>query len=271
VSGASSVKRALTIAGSDPSGGAGIQADLKTFSRLRVYGMAVIAAMTAQNTLGVSGIAEVPPEFVQQQLTAVLDDIRPDATKTGMLLTAGVIEVVARSIREHAILNLVVDPVMISTSGAALMADDAAATFRSVLIPLAFLITPNLNEAGALTGTQIRTVSEMEKACVDIHAMGARNVLIKGGHLEGDEARDILFDGKDLVHFAAPRVPTPNTHGTGCVLSAAITAHLAGGKPVKEAIELGKDFVTRAIKSALQIGKGIGPCDPLGLGHKNDR
>jgi hydroxymethylpyrimidine/phosphomethylpyrimidine kinase len=262
----SPVKTALTIAGSDPSGGAGIQADLKTFSRLRVYGMAVVAAMTAQNTLGVSSVAEVAPDFVGQQLDAVFTDIRPDAVKTGMLLTAGVIDVVAKKVNQYGIGNLVVDPVMMSTSKATLMNPDAITIFRRTLLPLALLITPNSDEAAALTGNTINTVAEMKQAASEIHRMGAAHVLIKGGHVEGDDATDVLFDGKEFSKFRSSRIATRNTHGTGCVLSASIAAYLALGASVKEAVGLGKEFVTAAIKNALQIGHGAGPCDPLSLG-----
>jgi hydroxymethylpyrimidine/phosphomethylpyrimidine kinase len=259
------VKTALTIAGSDPSGGAGIQADLKTFSRLRVYGMAVIAAMTAQNTRGVAAVSEVAPDFVAQQLEAVFSDIRPGAVKTGMLLTSGVIQSVAQKLKQYGTSNLVVDPVMVSTSGATLMQPDAMNSFRCVLLPLAFLITPNIHEAEALTGKTIRSMAQMEEAAVQIYDTGPRNVLIKGGHSENAEATDVLFDGKTFLKFRAARIPIQHTHGTGCVFSAAITAYLALGEPIQEAVRLGKEFVTNAIRQALQIGSGAGPCDPLSL------
>jgi hydroxymethylpyrimidine/phosphomethylpyrimidine kinase len=260
------IKKVLTIAGSDPSGGAGIQADLKTFSQLRVYGMAVVAAMTVQNTLGVSAVAEVAADFVADQLAAVLNDIPPDATKTGMLLTAGVIEAVAKKVTEFGIPNLVVDPVMMSTSGAQLLNEDAIAVFRRTLLPLAFLVTPNIHEASTLSTIHIRTLSDMEEAARKIREMGVRNVLIKGGHLAGDDATDILFDGKELSLFRSQRLPMQSPHGTGCVLSAAITAHLAFGKPLKDAVAMGKEFVTNAIRNSLRIGKGTASCDPLLLG-----
>jgi len=259
------VRKVLTIAGSDPSGGAGIQADLKTFSALRVYGMAVIAAMTAQNTRGVSSIAEVAPNFVAQQLDAILTDIVPEATKTGMLLSEGVIRVVVEKANEYGIANLIVDPVMISSSGSALMTRSAIEVLRRDLLPLASLVTPNLNEAGVLAGMTIRTVNEMEDAARHIHAMGARWVLVKGGHGQGIEVTDVLFDGNHFSHLKAPRVETRHTHGTGCVLSAAITAYCALGKPMKEASVLGKQFVTDAIRNGLELGSGVGPCDPLAL------
>jgi hydroxymethylpyrimidine/phosphomethylpyrimidine kinase len=259
-----SVKTALTIAGSDPSGGAGIQSDLKTFSRLRVYGMAVIAALTAQNTRGVSGVAEVPADFLARQLDAVLSDITPDAVKTGMLLKAAAVEVVAQKVHDYRVRNLVVDPVMISTSGTALLDPDALGGFRRALLPLAFLITPNLDEASAFTGKPIENLEDMEEAALRIHGMGAANVLIKGGHAAGD-ATDVFFDGTGFSHLRSPRISGSNTHGTGCVLSAAISAYLALGNPIGEAVRLGKEFVTEAIRNGLKIGAGAGPCDPLSL------
>ncbi|HYR86006.1 MAG TPA: bifunctional hydroxymethylpyrimidine kinase/phosphomethylpyrimidine kinase [Terriglobia bacterium] len=261
----SGINTALTVAGSDSIGGAGIQADLKTFSRLRVFGMSVITALTAQNTSGVLGILEVPPDFVARQLDAVLSDVPPDAVKTGMLKTAAVVEVVAAKVREYGLTKLVVDPVMLSKSGAPLLDPDANAAFRRLLLPLALVITPNTEEAQVLAGKPIRTTDDMEEAALTIHAAGARNVLIKGGHLDGD-ATDVLFDGKEFYRFRAERLSGRDSHGTGCVLSAAITAHLALGKTVREAVQLGKDFVTEAIKNGLRIGSGRGPCDPLGLG-----
>jgi len=261
----SPVRTALTIAGSDPSGGAGLQADIKTFSELHVYGMAVVTAVTVQNTRGVSDIGEISPRLVEEQLASVLSDIPPDATKTGMLLTAGVVEAVAKHLKRYAVPNLVVDPVMISSSGAQLMNPDAVIAFQRILLPLAFLATPNIDEASALTRINVCSVDDMEQAAGRIFEMGAKNVLIKGGHLDGSEATDVFFDGRELLKFRAPRVAARNTHGTGCVLSAAITAYLAMGRPVKEAVDLGKQFVTKAICNGLHIGSGIGPCDPLNL------
>ena len=262
----SAVKAVLTIAGSDPSGGAGIQADLKTFSQLRVYGMAVVAALTAQNTLGVSAVAEVSPDIVAKQLDAVLADIPPDAAKTGMLLTAAVIDVVARKLKQYGVPNLVIDPVMVSTSGTSLLDPDAIGTFRHALLPLAVLITPNIEEARILTGKTIQSVEDMEESALQIHGMGARHVLIKGGHVEADGATDVLFDGQEFSHLTSERIIARDTHGTGCVLSAAVAAHLAMGKPLYEAVQLGKEFVTSAIRNGLRIGGGTGPCDPLSLG-----
>jgi len=259
------VKTALTIAGSDPSGGAGIQADLKTFSRLRVYGMSVITALTAQNTTGVESIMEIPPEFVARQLNAVLTDIQVDAAKTGMLLTVGIVEVVAQIVRQYHIRNLVIDPVIASTSGASLLTQDAIGTFCRTLLPLARVITPNIDEARILTGKTMTTAGDMEEAALQIHGMGPRSVLIKGGHMAGDEVTDILFDGTDFSHFQSGRIHSRNTHGTGCVLSAAITAELAAGKGIKEAVQAAREFVVAAIRHGLRIGHGAGPCDPLAL------
>jgi hydroxymethylpyrimidine/phosphomethylpyrimidine kinase len=255
----------LTIAGSDPSGGAGIQADIKTFSRLRVYGMAVVAALTAQNTAGVYGVAEVTPDFVASQLDAVLSDIAPNAAKTGMLLSRSVVEVLAAKILQYRVRNLILDPVMVSSSGTALLRADAVEVFRRLLLPMALLITPNLDEVRLLTGKTIDALADMEEAALQIHGMGAANVLIKGGHLRGEHATDVLFDGSRFIHLEGPRIATQDTHGTGCVLSAAITAYIAQGNSVEDAVRLGKEFVTAAIKSGLRLGRGIGPCDPLSL------
>ncbi len=263
------VARVLTIAGSDPSGGAGIQADLKTFSRLRVYGMSVVTALTAQNTAGVAGIMDVPADFVGCQLDAVFTDVPPEAVKTGMLRTAGIIETIVDKLKQYQVTKLVVDPLMVSKSGSPLLDPGAVATLSRTLVPLALLITPNTDEARALTGKNIRSTTDMEEAAPRIHAMGAKYVLIKGGHLEGD-ATDVLFDGQEFFRFRSERLQTRDTHGTGCVLSAAIAAHLALGKSVVEAVRLGKELVTEAIRNGLRIGAGHGPCDPLGVGGPAD-
>jgi len=258
------VPKALTIAGSDPSGGAGIQADLKTFSALRVYGMAAIAALTAQSTAGVASIMPIPADILKGQLDILLSDIIPDATKTGMLSTPANVELVAAKVREYGLTKLVIDPVMLSTSGASLLEPDAQPVFRKKLLPLALLITPNLDEARALTGKTVTTVEDMEEAALHIHGMGSRNVLVKGGHLAG-EATDVFFDGSEFLHLRSERISSRHTHGSGCVLSAAITAYLALGRPVEGAIRDGKEFITKAIRNGLSLGKGNGPCDPLGL------
>jgi hydroxymethylpyrimidine/phosphomethylpyrimidine kinase len=257
------MQRALTIAGSDPSGGAGIQADLKTFTVFRVYGMSAITALTAQNTRGVSGIHVVPSEFVRRQIDAVASDIGIDATKTGMLPTAEIVRTVAAVVREHRLAPLVVDPVMSAGSGAALCDDAARAALLGELIPLATLVTPNTHEATALTGVAIRSVADLRTAARALIERGARAVLVKGGHLEGDHAIDILDDGHEVRELRAPRLQTPHTHGTGCQLSAAITAGLATGLPLLAAVERGKQFITVAIRNGLAIGHGSGPANPL--------
>jgi hydroxymethylpyrimidine/phosphomethylpyrimidine kinase len=256
------IPTALTIAGSDPSGGAGIQADLKTFFALNVYGMAVIVALTAQNTLGVSSVMDVSADFTAAQLDAVLSDIPPQALKTGMLGSAAVVQVVARKIREYRVQHVVIDPVMVSSTGTLLLEKAGIAAMKRDLLPLAELITPNLAEAAEISGLAVRDVADMERACRRIHEMGAHNVLVKGGHLQGD-AIDVFFNGSDIAHVRSERNPTSNLHGTGCVLSAAITGGLAQGRTLPESIALAKDFVTAAIRGSLSLGNGTGPVDPL--------
>ncbi|MDZ4184388.1 MAG: bifunctional hydroxymethylpyrimidine kinase/phosphomethylpyrimidine kinase [Desulfuromonadales bacterium] len=250
--------RVLTIAGSDSGGGAGIQADLKTITLLGSYGMSAITALTAQNTCGVSAIHAVPPDFVDAQLEAVLSDIGTDTIKTGMLLNAGIIAVVAAAIQRHALLA-VVDPVMIAKGGAPLLQDEAIATLRHTLIPQAYLLTPNLPEAEALTGLSIGNETEMERAARALQELGAANVLLKGGHLEGGDAIDLLLCGDQLHRFVAPRITTTNTHGTGCTFAAAIATFLAQGWPLPAAVGRAKSFLTAAIASTLPLGSGHGP------------
>jgi hydroxymethylpyrimidine/phosphomethylpyrimidine kinase len=259
------IVKALSIAGSDPSGGAGIQADLKTFSALRVYGMAVITALTAQNTMGVAAVRAVDPEFVESQLDLVLSDIPPEAAKTGILATAPIIEVVAASAKKYGVARLVIDPVMVSTSGLPLLESGAVDVLRRSLMPLALLVTPNTAEAEALTGRPVRSLDDMREAARYIHGLGPKYVLIKGGHLEEAEAADVLFDGSGFHVLRAQRLRARDTHGTGCVLSAAIAAYLALGKDATEAVKGAKVFVTAAIQKGLRIGSGRGPCDPLCL------
>ena len=256
------IPRALSIAGSDSGGGAGIQADLKTFSALGVFGMTAITAVTAQNTTAVTAVTEIPPEIVVAQIDAVVTDIGVDAAKTGMLANAAIIGAVASSIRHHGIRAFVVDPVMISKSGAALLQPDAVDALRRELLPLALVVTPNLHEVRALIGREIRTLAEMEDAARAVAALGPRYVVVKGGHLEG-AAVDVLYDGRAVERLEAPRVATPHTHGTGCVFSAAITALLARGADVPDAVRTAKQFITRAIETALPLGRGHGPANPL--------
>jgi len=248
---------ALSIAGSDPSGGAGIQADLKTFHRFGVFGEAVVTLVTVQNTVRVSRVEVLAPELVAEQIGAVLEDIPPDAAKTGALGSAGVVRAVARA-AEGFRFPLVVDPVMMSKHGLPLLPEDAVRSIREELIPRAALVTPNLPEAEALTGIAIRGLEEMRRAAERILAMGPRAVLIKGGHLEGD-AVDGLWDGANWREFSAPRVETRHTHGTGCTYSAAITAMLARGCTMGDAVEAAKRFVQEAIRTNPGLGRGAGP------------
>jgi hydroxymethylpyrimidine/phosphomethylpyrimidine kinase len=256
------IPTALTIAGSDPGGGAGIQADLKTFAALKVYGMAVVAALTAQNTTGVQRIMKVPADFVAAQLDAVLSDIPPHALKTGMLGSAAAVERVADRVRRYGVQRVVIDPVLVSSSGTLLLERAGIEALKRHLLPLAELITPNLAEAAELSGMDVRTLSDMERAARRICEMGARNVLVKGGHLEGD-AIDLFFNGTEIVHLRSERIATTNLHGTGCVLSAAITGGLALGYTLADSIARSKEFVTAAIRGNLAIGKGVGPVNPL--------
>jgi hydroxymethylpyrimidine/phosphomethylpyrimidine kinase len=249
----------LTIAGSDPSGGAGIQADLKTYAALGVYGMAAITALTAQNTTEVTGIHEIPADFVALQIDTVLADITPDAVKTGMLANAEIIRIVAAKAHQYSFRNLVVDPVMVAKSGDRLLRDDAVNALRSDLIPVARVLTPNLPEASDILGRPVRTVDDMRAAARDIHALGAASVVIKGGHLPGDTLTDILFDGTKFSEFNSERVPTKNTHGTGCTFASAIAAYLARGEALHEAVRKAKDYLTEAIRRAYDIGHGHGP------------
>jgi hydroxymethylpyrimidine/phosphomethylpyrimidine kinase len=256
------ITRALTIAGSDSGGGAGIQADLKTFQALGVWGMSALTAVTVQNTKGVSGIEELSPETVAAQIRAVVTDIGVDAAKTGMLASAPIVEAVADAVRETRVPNLVVDPVFMSKHGHPLLREDAVEALRDLILPLATLVTPNLPEAAGLTGLEVRTLQDMETAGLAILELGAGAVLVKGGHLEGDEATDLLVTAEGIQPLSADRIDTPHTHGTGCVLSASIAAYLARGDDLSEAVRKGKSFVTEAIRTALEIGQGIGPVNP---------
>ncbi|MEX0991413.1 MAG: bifunctional hydroxymethylpyrimidine kinase/phosphomethylpyrimidine kinase [Actinomycetota bacterium] len=255
--------RVLSIAGSDSGGGAGIQADLKTFSALGVYGMTAVTAVTVQNTEGVSAFEELSPQIVGDQIRAVVDDIGVAAAKTGMLASAAIIEAVAEALRETQVPNLVVDPVFVSKHGDPLLHADAVEALRMRILPLATLVTPNLHEAGGLIGATIDTREQMEEAARLILGFGSAAVLVKGGHLVGDRADDLFADGATMEWLSAGRIDTPNTHGTGCTLSAAIAAHLAMGDDLSAAVKAGKAFVTEAIRNSLAIGRGIGPVDQL--------
>jgi len=227
--------------------------------------MSVVTALTAQNTRGVEDVMPVAPEFVARQLDAVLSDINVDAAKTGMLWSAGVVEVVAEKLTQYRVRNVVIDPVIASTSGSPLLDPEGVGFLCRKLLPLATIVTPNRHEAEVLTGKPLAGPDDMEEAALQIHGMGPQCVLIKGGHFTGAEATDLLFDGKEFAYLSSERLESQNTHGTGCVLSAAIAAQLAAGKPVKEAVQEAKSFITEAIKNGLNLGKGHGPCDPLGL------
>jgi hydroxymethylpyrimidine/phosphomethylpyrimidine kinase len=248
---------ALTIAGSDPSGGAGIQADLKTFHQFGVYGAAAITLLTVQNTSGVARVECMPAHLIAEQVRAVVEDIPPQAAKTGALGNREIVEAVASLAAEFEF-PLVVDPVMISKHGAPLIAPEARAAIAERLLPRAFLITPNLEEAACLTGIEVRSVEAMRQAAARLCTMGAQAALVKGGHLEGD-ATDVLFAGGAWREFTAPRVHTPHTHGTGCTYSAAITAELARGTPLETAVARAKAFLTEAIRTAPGLGHGCGP------------
>jgi hydroxymethylpyrimidine/phosphomethylpyrimidine kinase len=260
------MKKVLTIAGSDSGGGAGIQADLKTFSALGVFGMSAITALTAQNTIGVQGIFQIDPKFVAQQIDSVMSDIGADAWKTGMLSNAEIIQVVADRASFYSIELLVVDPVMVAKSGDSLLNSKATSTLISKLIPLAYVITPNLHEAQNLVGLKISKIDEVQESAVKIFEMGAKNVVIKGGHVHDvNESIDILYDGKKFIEFRSPRIKTKNTHGTGCTFASGIAAELAKGNDVKNAVHIAKAYLTSAIQRAdnLLIGKGHGPTDHL--------
>ena len=257
-------KIALTIAGSDPSGGAGIQADLKTFSALGVYGAAAITSLTAQNTREVRAIHDAPPEFVAHELDTVFEDLAVDATKIGMLSSSALIRVVAARLRQHRARNIVVDPVMVAKSGAKLLADEAVDALRRELVPLATVLTPNLPEAAVLLDTDEASVlREPERACERLVTLGAKSVVLKGGHSGGEHSDDLWFDGQRFVRLHASRTPSQNTHGTGCTFSAAIAAGLARGEAPLAAVEAAKRYVSAAIagSASWRLGHGHGPVD----------
>ncbi len=249
----------LTIAGSDSGGGAGIQADLKTFHRFGVFGTSVITAITAQNTRGVTNWMAVPTDLITQQIDAIAGDLRPAATKTGMLADADVVRVVREGIVRHSLAPYVLDPVMVATSGDPLLAPDAVQAIEKELLPLADLITPNLDEARILAGIDVQDVDSMKRAARILVDRGAKAALIKGGHLTGDDAIDVLDTGDSVHMFRHPRIDTRHTHGTGCTLSSAIAAHLALGHSLLDAVERSLDFVHRAIANAPGLGGGNGP------------
>lgn len=254
----SPIKRVLTIAGSDSGGGAGIQADLKTFSAFGVFGMSVVTAVTAQNTMRVFGAEGLSADFVALQFEAVVTDIGVDAVKTGMLLNADIVLTIATKLKETQLPNVVCDPVMVAKGGDKLLLDDAVDMVKNVLMPHVSLVTPNIPEAEVLSGVTIKSARALKKAAEKIHALGPGAVLIKGGHLKG-EAVDVLFDGEQFLRFSAERIKSSNTHGTGCTYSAAIAANLAKGCSLSEAIQISKAFISKAIENSYDLGKGHGP------------
>jgi hydroxymethylpyrimidine/phosphomethylpyrimidine kinase len=254
----------LIIAGSDSGGGAGIQGDLKTVAALGAFGMTAITALTAQNTTGVFGVVEVAPEFVVEQIEACVSDMGCDAVKTGMLANAAIIEAVAAAISARKLKPLVVDPVMIAKSGTPLLKPEAIDALKTRLLPQATVVTPNLHEAAALTGREIKTLAQMKEAARAILDLGPANVVVKGGHLKG-VAADVLYNGREFAEFRAERIATRNTHGTGCIFASAIAANLAHGRSLRESVAAAKDFITAAIRGSLAIGRGCGPANPMAL------
>ena len=256
------MKTALTIAGSDSSGGAGIQADIKTMTANGVYAMSAITALTAQNTTGVYGILEVTPEFLANQLDCIFTDIRPDAVKTGMVSSSALIEVIAQKLTQYKAKNLVIDPVMVATSGAKLISDEAIETLKGKLLGLATLITPNIPEAQVLSGMDIRTAEDMERAAKAIHKAYGCAVLCKGGHQLND-ANDLLYSKEGARWYHGRRIANPNTHGTGCTLSSAIASNLAKGYSLDKAVERAKAYISGALAAMLDLGKGSGPMNHM--------
>lgn len=252
------IKTALTIAGSDSSGGAGIQADLKTMLANGVYGMSAITALTAQNTMGVTAISEVTPEFLGQQLDAIFTDIFPDAVKIGMTVNDKLIKVIAEKLEFYGAKNIVVDPVMIATSGARLISENAVAVLKEKLLPLAVLVTPNIPEAEALSGMKITGKADMEKAADLINETYGCAVLLKGGHSIND-ANDLLYENGEMMWFESKRIDNPNSHGTGCTLSSAIASNLAKEYDLKQSVKLAKEYISGALSAMLDLGNGSGP------------
>lgn len=253
------MKTALTIAGSDSSGGAGIQADIKSMSANGVFAMSVITAITAQNTMGVFGIEDISPEMIKSQIKVIFDDIKVDAVKIGMVSKIESIKAISEALREIKDLPpVVLDPVMVSTSGYKLLSDDAKETLIKELFPLSTLITPNLPEVEEILGIKIEDVEDIKEAAKKLKKLGTKYVLIKGGHLK-DDATDLLFDGENFIYFKEQKINTNNTHGTGCTLSSAIAASLAKGMSIEEAVREAKEYITLAIKHGFKIGHGVGP------------
>ena len=259
-----SLKSVLSIAGSDSSGGAGIQADIKTIEALGLFAQTAITALTAQNTTGVAGVFDSSPEFVRAQIDAVFDDIRPDAVKIGMVSSAALVRAIAEGLRAHGASNVVVDPVMVATSGSALMGEGVKDVLVSELFPMADVVTPNIPEAEALTGMSIGTKGDMERAARKIALLTKGAVLIKGGHdIDGGRADDLLYSGGECAWLLGERIDTENTHGTGCTLSSAIACGLAEGRDVRDAVARAKRYVAGALAAGLTLGRGCGPLDHM--------
>ena len=252
------IKKVLTIAGSDSGGGAGIQADIKTFAAFGVYGMSVVTAVTAQNTVGVNGIQEIPADFVGLQFESILSDIGVDGIKTGMLQSTEIVMTVSQKLKHSKVSHIVIDPVMVSTSGHALLEPQAVDVMKQSLVPLADLVTPNIPEAELLSAISIHSMDDMKLVAKEIYQLGCRSVLIKGGHGTG-QAIDLLYDGQQFIKYTTERIQTKNTHGTGCTFSAAILANLVKGKNLNDSIAISKKYITAAILGGLPIGKGYGP------------
>jgi len=258
------VKQALTIAGSDCSGGAGIQADLKTFAAHGVYGMSVIASVVAENTCRVLAIQDIEPDMIEKQITAVFEDIDVHAVKVGMLSSIESMKAVGKMLKQYRPKHIVIDPVMMAKGGCALMQKEALSVLITDIIPLASILTPNIPEAETITGIKIQTEEDCKKAAIQIYQMGAKYVLIKGGHLSAEQdATDLLYDGKSFQTFTVKRIATKNTHGTGCTFSSAIAANLALGYPLSKAVANAKNYITMTIVHALEIGNGHGPTHHL--------
>ena len=264
------IPRVLIIAGSDSGGGAGIQADLKTVSALGTFGMTAITALTAQNTTGVSAVLEIDPKFVVEQIEACVSDLGCDAVKTGMLASMAITDAVAAVISSRGLGPLVVDPVMIAKSGARLLNADAIEALKTKLLPLATVVTPNLHEAAAFTGREIKTLAQMKEAARAIYELGPKNVVVKGGHLT-NIAADVFYDGREFAEVRGERIDTKNTHGTGCIFASAIAANLAQKRTVRDSVIAAKEFITAAIRNNLAIGKGYGPANPMALLYNKAR
>jgi len=257
------MKQVLSIAGSDSGGGAGIQADLKAMSANGVFGMSVITSITAQNTKGVTAVYDLPVPTIEAQLDAVFDDFEVAAVKTGMLSSAAIVDAVSRKLLEYKVSTLVVDPVMIAKSGHALLQPDAVERVKAALIPLALVVTPNIHEAERLSGLKITSLADARAAAKVIYTLGCRNVLVKGGHLLAEKGTDLLYDGRFFNLYKGEFIDTPHTHGTGCTFASALAAQLAKGRPLPEAVQTAKSYITEAIRHHLAIGHGKGPTNPF--------